>query len=296
MITDAFEWRDEYSLGVEKLDNAHKELFSLVNRIIRSFTERDFDKKKNTCIEAVKYLKTYTVRHFAEEEAYQLSIGYAGYRTHKKIHDNMRCVVIPALERELAIKSYSKESLEHFVGVCAGWLATHVLIEDQAITGKTKSKWRIDHNTNHEDLLDAIIKGFVRDLFRMSASLVSRNYAGDKLGKLFCYNDVLTAPNGATYSVVTAIEESVLEAVTSSMINSTLPELDELMFYMISEIFRSFNVEVMMALLRDSLNIVDSKVIYDTYFYKLFENEYPTCSMLWRTEHGYIAFCVNKEV
>ena len=35
----------------------------------------DYEKNKITCIEAIKYLKQYTVEHFAQEEAFQLKVG-----------------------------------------------------------------------------------------------------------------------------------------------------------------------------------------------------------------------------
>lgn len=295
MEQEVFEWKDEYNIGVEKIDNAHKELFSLVNRIINNFMDRNFDKNKMTCVEAIKYLKSYTIKHFAEEEEYQLSINYSGYNTHKRVHDNMRSVVIPALEKEVAIKSYSKESLEHFVGVCAGWLAAHVLIEDQAITGKTKSKWRLNPDEDDAEIVDGIVKEYIRGLFRMTANLVSKNYEGHKLGKLFCFNDVLSDSKGTVYSVVTAIEESMFEAVASGMMNSTVYELDSVALSMVSEMFRSFNNEVMMAFLHDSLTSVESGHITNDDFYKIFEKVYPECSMLWRTEYGYMAFCVSKK-
>ena len=82
-------------------------------------------KNKITCVEALKYLKSYAIKHFAEEEAYQLSIGYHGYKMHKKVHDNMRDVVIPALEREVTSQGYSMESMEHLREPAqAGWRRT----------------------------------------------------------------------------------------------------------------------------------------------------------------------------
>lgn len=295
MEQEVFEWKEEYNIGVDKIDNAHKELFALVNRIINNFMDRNFDKNKVTCMEAIKYLKSYTIKHFAEEEEYQLSINYPGYKTHKKVHDNMRNVVIPALEKEVAIKSYSKESLEHFAGACAGWLAAHVLIEDQAITGKTKSKWDINPDDDNEDTIDDIVKEYIRGLFRMTANLVSKKYTGHKLGRLFCCNDVMSASDGTVYSVVTAVEESMLEAVASRLINSTVYELDEVILSMVSEMFRSFNLEVMMAFMRDSFTSLESRTMPNDEFYKIFENKYPSYSMLWRTEYGYMALCISKK-
>lgn len=294
MEHDAFEWKDEYRIGVDAIDNAHKQLFSIVNRIIRNFMDKNFEKNRTTCIEAIKYLKSYTIKHFSEEEDYQLSIGYAGYKTHKKIHDNMRTVVIPALEKEIMAKSFSKEALEHFVGVCAGWLAAHVLIEDQAITGKTKSKWKQDYDDKSETALDKIVRSYVKALFRMNASLVSKNYSGHKLNKPFCYTDVFIGADGASYTVITAIEESMLEVVASRLMDSEFFVLDAVMLPVVSEMLKSFNLEVMMAFLNDSLTETSSRVISKESFYETFESSYPDHTVLWRTDYGYIVFCVRK--
>lgn len=295
MELEVFEWKEEYEIGVETIDRAHKQLFSIVNRIIKNFMDMDFEKNKMTCMEAIKYLKSYTVKHFAEEEAYQHSINYAGYKVHKKIHDNMRDVVIPALEREIVAKSYSKESLEHFIGVCAGWLAAHVLIEDQAITGKTHSKWSADiaEEDNKVNLLDAIVRTYVNSLFRMNSELVSKNYAGFALTKPFCYNDHFTDDSGRTYLVASAVEESVLEVVALKFLDAKVFEMNAVLSSILAEMMKSLNMEVMMAFTNSQLTNTKSKIMPANEFYASYEKTYPNYTMLWRTQQGYIAFGIK---
>ncbi len=296
MEQDVFEWKDEYNIGVDTIDRAHKQLFSIVNRVINNFMDMDFERNKMTCIEAIKYLKSYTIKHFAEEEAYQHSINYAGYKVHKKIHDNMRDVVIPALEKEVNAKSYSKESLEHFIGVCAGWLAAHVLIEDQAITGKTRSKWTaiVADDDDRTNALDSIVRTYIRGLFGMKADLVSKNYAGFALTKPFCYNDVYKTEDGKTYSVVSVVEESVLEMIALKFLDAKVFEMNAVMSSVLSEMLKSFNMEVMMAFLNGSLNNIKSRIMPSSEFYASYEKSYPSYTMLWRTTCGYIAFGIKN--
>lgn len=291
---DVFEWQEEYAIGVENIDNAHKQLFRIVNRIINNFMDSDFDRNQTICIEAIKYLKNYAIHHFGEEEAYQLSIGYAGYKVHKQVHDNMRDVVIPALEREVISKSYSKEALEHFVGVCAGWLAAHVLVEDQAITGKKRSKWNQDADHKSAELLDTIVKSYIKGLFRMNATVVNKHYAGHKLAKLFCVLDTFTAADGSVYDVLTGIEERMLEIVAMKIINAKAFVLDAVMLPLVTEMVKSFDYEVMMAFLNDAVKCTNTRVIRNGDFYRAYETVYPDYSMLWRTEGGFIAFGIRK--
>lgn len=295
MEQNIFEWSDDYSIGVKEIDDAHKQLFSIVGRIIRNFMDNNFEKNKMTCIEALKYLKSYAVKHFAEEEAYQLSIGYHGYKMHKKVHDNMRDVVIPALEREVTTSGYSMESMEHFAGACAGWLAAHVLIEDQAITGRVQSKWRSLPDDSGTDKLEKIGKTVINGLFQTPANLVSKNYQGYELGRLFCYRDEFTDRFGTVYTVTTAIEEPMVEKAVSKIMNKKAFELSEVMLSMIGEAVKSFNSTMIRAFESESLENTQSVYIKNRDFYDSFAAEYPDYSMLWRTMDGYLAFCIRKK-
>ncbi|MDE5742350.1 MAG: hemerythrin domain-containing protein [Oscillospiraceae bacterium] len=289
-----FEWKDDYKIGVKIIDDAHKQLFSIVSRILRNFTEADFERNKMTCIEAIKYLKSYTVQHFAEEEKYQRSIGYSGYVNHKKVHDNMRDVVLPALEREVTQSRYSRESMEHFVGACAGWLAAHVLIEDQAITGKVPSKWKSDTDKESTAMLEELFKTINNGAFQISTTLVSAKYQGYELGKLFCYRDKFKTETEEEYTIVTAMEETLLSNIMTSLLNKKIFELDEVMTPMIKEMFKAFNRDILSAFLPHALVNFNSTVLPERDFYAMFKDVYPDYSMLWRTDNGYIALCINK--
>ena len=97
-------WNDRYNLGVEEIDKAHQKLFAIVNKLI-SFTENP-NKQQHACREGIKYFKSYTLRHFAEEEAYMQSVAYAKLPMHKRLHDNLRDKTLPALEDELEAQAH----------------------------------------------------------------------------------------------------------------------------------------------------------------------------------------------
>lgn len=292
---NAFEWDDDYNIGVEIVDNAHKQLFRIVSRIANIFKEGDFDKNKSTCIEAVKYLKSYAVKHFAEEEEYQLQIGYKGYEMHRQVHENMKNVVIPALEKEMELKSYSKESIAHFLGVCAGWLTAHILIEDRAIAGKVKSKWVAKSDDRDANNLAEIIRGYSSSLFSMNADLFSKKYTGHKLDRLFCYKNVLELKDGTSCTVITAVEHPMLEIIARRLVKSEILVLDSVMLPMLSEMMGSFNMEVATAYLGYCPQHKGGCAIPEENFYALYDKTYPDHSMLWRTYCGHFAFVVKKQ-
>lgn len=130
-IMQQIQWRDRFNIGVEIIDEAHRRLFSIVQKIMDLYVERH--EKKFACVEGIKYFKAYALEHFAEEETYMRKIGYSGYLAHKKIHDRMRYETLPELERLLYESDFSTELVQRFIGVCTGWLTGHIIIEDRAI-------------------------------------------------------------------------------------------------------------------------------------------------------------------
>lgn len=289
-----FEWSNDYNIGVKIIDDAHKQLFSIVSRILKNITDSNFDKNKMTCVEAIKYLKSYTIKHFTEEEAYQLSIGYPGYKMHKRVHDNMREVVVPALEREMNSSCYSKESMEHFIGACTGWLMAHVLVEDQAITGKSQSMWG-EHADDHSlEMLESIMKNALHGICHTPATLVSKHYTGYELNEVFCYSDKFISESGDIYTVNSAVEKVVMAKVLSNMLDKRVMELTGVMLPMVIEISTSFHSMVMEAFFPELRPTGDSKMIRDKDFYNCFKPVYPEYSLLWRNDFGYMAFTMNK--
>lgn len=127
------QWRDQFNIGVEVIDQAHRRLFAIVQKILDLCEERHED--KYACVEGIKYFKAYALKHFAEEEAYMRRIGYPGYLAHKRIHDRMEWETLPHLEQSLYDSDFSTEMVHHFIQFCIEWLTGHILTEDRAIIG-----------------------------------------------------------------------------------------------------------------------------------------------------------------
>ncbi len=133
-------WNNRYNIGVDIMDKEHKKLFRILNKLF-DFGQQ-VEKSQWVCQEAVKYFKDHAFQYFQDEEHYMASIDYAAFPMHKRVHDNFRKVTLPALEKELEQSNYSENSVEHFLGLCAGWLIGHTSTKDQAIvSGKTMKQW-----------------------------------------------------------------------------------------------------------------------------------------------------------
>ena len=122
------EWNERYALGIESIDAAHREIFSIVNRVHKA-VKMGANAKWNVQ-QAIKYLKNYTIKHFEDEEIFMRSVNYNSYEYHKKVHDTMRDVIIPKLYSKLEASEYSDESIEYFLTICEKWLDKHILGHD----------------------------------------------------------------------------------------------------------------------------------------------------------------------
>ena len=174
-------WNERYNIGVDIIDKEHKKLFSILNKLF-DFGQQE-EKSQWVCQEAIKYFRDHALKHFADEEAYMVSIDYAGLEVHRRIHRNFRERTIPALERELELNKYSPESVNHFLGVCAGWLIGHSLIEDHAIvSGENVKQWENLQPEEEQAVMSQTLAGLLHSMFHLEARLISNCYGGAKFG------------------------------------------------------------------------------------------------------------------
>ena len=122
-------WSKEYELGEELVDSQHKRLFELVDTIGRACAEGTDAEILN---ETLDFLLNYTVQHFVDEEALQLSCGYPDYQRHKKLHDEFEETVKEKVA-EYRANGSTKELSDTVTKVIVRWLVNHILKEDKRI-------------------------------------------------------------------------------------------------------------------------------------------------------------------
>jgi hemerythrin len=87
-INEFLQWKAEYSIGIDKIDNQHKELMELIKNLLKicmvdSKTKfESFNKLASVAMEKFR-------DHFASEEALMLETNYPKYAEHKKRHDKL---------------------------------------------------------------------------------------------------------------------------------------------------------------------------------------------------------------
>ena len=89
----ALVWMDAYSVGIDVLDNQHKELVRIVNQFhenLPHFTGFDCLStpfKRIGIYGTILSLRSYFLNHFSTEERFMMRSKYPGFFEHKKEHD-----------------------------------------------------------------------------------------------------------------------------------------------------------------------------------------------------------------
>lgn len=288
-----FEWKDEFNLGVERIDKEHQRLFKIINKLF-SFQEED----KNgqwACQEGIKYFRTHTVKHFADEEAYMSEIHYSGLERHRQIHTNFRENTLPALERELERTDYAPDAVEHFLGVCAGWLIGHTMTEDLAITGKHAQRWeKLLPGEEINALRKAIIQT-VFDLFHLESRLISDAYSGERFGNGIYYRLVYsTGQDEQWQEIIIAFEEKLLINTVGKMMGIQTNSLDSMLIHATRYTAQQFVQRIMEQFpAMEHYKLTEENLLTYEQLQELFKREQLQASLLFHTGGaGYFAYCV----
>lgn len=282
-------WDKSYEIGVDFIDKEHQVLFSTMDKLLK-LSESE-EKSEWVCREGIKYLKNHTDQHFEHEEKYMQSIGYSEYEIHKHLHDDFRYKTVPALEEEMKESQYSPDSIRHFLGVCIGWVISHTLTEDQAIVGKTGSKWgKIPHDKEKEALETTIIQ-LVQEIFQLKAKMISGQYAGEDFGNVFCCRFVYSGENKERWQVTLVYEDRILLRFVSNILNTEYPKVDDMVLNVTRYLSRQFLEQIRERIPAfDLMTLEDESLLTHEQLLKDFEREHPSCSLLFSTEEGYFAF------
>ncbi len=129
------EWTQDLSVGVTQIDNQHKELIARVNAFQESVKNGS---GKEKVLDVVKFLESYVVSHFKDEEALQVRYNYPGYAAHKKLHQDF-IQQVKYMHNELE-KGFTAAT-QSMVGITvSSWLLMHINREDKALGAYLRSK------------------------------------------------------------------------------------------------------------------------------------------------------------
>lgn len=244
MDNQKFVWHERYSIGVEDIDREHRKLFNVMNKLF-SYGGATDEKSRWAYQEGIKFFKGHAMKHFAEEEVYMASIGYEGYETHRRLHDIFRKKTLPEIEKELMATRYSPEAVEHFLGVCAGWLIGHTMTEDRAIAGGVSSRWSGLLPEEEQAAMKKTIIQMLQELFQLDAKVISESYSGEKFGNGFYYRLLYGTDKGEKWEFLLVFEEKLLVNTVGSIVDGDAEKVNVMMMNATRYIAKQFVERIM---------------------------------------------------
>ena len=127
-------WEEDYCVGVQFIDEQHKQLFEIANRAYDLLKNEFIIDKYDKIIEIIDELKGYTNYHFQSEEEYMRSIGYKKFLSQKVAHNDF-----VAKMESIDIEQIDNGHNEYLIGMLefvSEWLVEHIIKEDKLIGGK----------------------------------------------------------------------------------------------------------------------------------------------------------------
>jgi len=131
---DLMPWGEDLKLGINSIDEEHKELVRMVNQLHRALKSRTGAKESGRILTE---LTDYTVSHFAHEEELFAAHDYPDRADHEKIHKDL-------VEKVIAFKTQFDQgkaglSME-LMDFLTNWLRHHILEKDKAYVAFLKEK------------------------------------------------------------------------------------------------------------------------------------------------------------
>ncbi len=120
-------WDDDLATGIREVDDQHKRLLDLVNRLNDAVVEGD---EEDILEQTLSELVDYTIYHFNTEERLMSAAAYPEYVSHQACHDALTKKVLEARRRMRSGESAIHiEILEYL----RNWLLNHIKVTDKKV-------------------------------------------------------------------------------------------------------------------------------------------------------------------
>jgi hemerythrin len=118
-------WNDNYSVGISMIDEEHKKLFGIINKVIDAKGHKDNPEELK---EVLREMTDYTLTHFTTEEAYMKAFDYPEYQDHKEEHSDFSSEIMVYTYNVIKGNyQFANELIEYL----KQWLINHIQVTDR---------------------------------------------------------------------------------------------------------------------------------------------------------------------
>ena len=125
MEMSPFKWKNDFSVGIQELDDQHKDFFDILGRLGEA---AGGNKGMKVVGPVLDQLSEYSRRHFVEEENWLKVIGYPGLHYQEKQHEFFITQVTELQDRYSRRDPNIPISTVEFL---RDWLLSHILETDK---------------------------------------------------------------------------------------------------------------------------------------------------------------------
>jgi hemerythrin len=130
-------WHRAMRIGIELVDDDHKQLFALVGEFNQAAEEQGGQIDHSRMLDVLKRLDDYVHDHFQREEQMQLEAGYDGYEENKRQHDELiRTLAVFTARYRAESDSQVKDATREMQGFLSVWLTQHIIKTDLKMRGR----------------------------------------------------------------------------------------------------------------------------------------------------------------
>ena len=124
-----FDWKPEFDTGIETVDQQHRQLVNLVNRL--GTVVFDGNNFESAIIPILTELAEYASTHFSDEESLMEDCGVD--RRHIVHHQLQHSQFIDEVEKFFDLSATQQDPVETLRNFLSSWLVNHILEEDQSM-------------------------------------------------------------------------------------------------------------------------------------------------------------------
>lgn len=131
MFDFKFDWNDSFNVGIESIDNQHKELLRIGRGIEQLLITNCIGVQTDELLSIVRELREYVSYHFYEEEKFMKYYDYSAFNhhiaEHKQFLKKIEGINMPRL------RDYPNEELRKIKSDIQDYIFQHVLQEDKSM-------------------------------------------------------------------------------------------------------------------------------------------------------------------